>query len=137
MNRNRLLKHLVFLMFFIFLANSLALKLHWYSLVWYFDIIMHTLGGLWVGMFFLYVLERNKAKPMNLKLVMKVILATLAVGLIWEAYEFYIYQHLSQNPFDLADTLSDLLCDIIGAVLACVYFLKLIVFKRIDKVQSN
>ena len=94
MDRKRLLKHLVFLMFFLFLANTVAIKLNWYSLIWYFDIIMHILSGLWVGMFFLYVFERKESRPLDVAMFLKVFFATLAIGLLWEVYEFYLWSAL-------------------------------------------
>ncbi len=137
MNKKLLLKHLVSLMFFIFIANSLALKFYWYSLVWYFDIIMHTLGGMWVGMFFLYVFERREYKPLTIGLFLRVMACVLLVGLLWEMYEFYIFQHLSRNTFDLTDTLSDVGFDLLGGALSGLYFLKIIMRKLRDRVQSS
>ncbi len=136
MDSKRLLKHLVLLMFFIFLANILALKFYWYSLLWYFDVIMHTLGGVWVGMFFLYVFKRKNFNPPDSILFFKVVLATIVVGLLWEFYEFYIYQYLIGNPFDLFDTTSDLVLDVLGSFLSFLYFSKFIMVGARNRLQS-
>ncbi len=135
MDRKRLLKHLVFLMFFLFLANTVAIKLNWYSLIWYFDIIMHILSGLWVGMFFLYVFERKESRPLDVAMFLKVFFATLAIGLLWEVYEFYLYQYLSQIPFDSVDTVADLFNDVLGSSIAFFYFSKFIMLSSQNKLK--
>lgn len=135
MNSKRLLKHLVTLMFFIFLANTLALKLNLYSLVWYLDIIMHTLGGMWVGMFFLYVFNRRNPTSLNFKIVVQTLVTTLAIGLLWEIYEFYVYQYLSHITFDMQDTSSDIFFDLLGYSMACFYFSKFIMIDVRNRLQ--
>jgi len=135
MDSKRLLKHLVYLMFFIFIANLLAIKFHWYSLIWYFDIVMHILGGFWVGMFFLYVFKRKDFKPVDAHLFFKVFLASLVIGILWEFYEFYIYQHISQIPFNQFDTLTDIFFDLLGSSFAFLYFSKLIMLRSINRLQ--
>ncbi len=135
MNKEKLLKHLVFLMFFIFFTNSIILKFHWYYSIWWIDILMHFLGGFWVGGFFLYVFIRKKTRSESFIFLAKVVLATLAVGLVWEIYEFYIYQYLSQNPFDLIDTISDLFFNILGSIISFFYLFKIIIPTPLNKVQ--
>lgn len=135
MNRNKLLKHLVFLMFFIFVMNIFALKFYWYFSIWYFDIIMHSLSGFWVGVFFLYVFERRKLVAPDTNLFTKVILATFIIGIIWEVYEFYIFQHIGMMPFDIFDTLSDIFFDLLGVLMSILYFSKFIMLNEQNKIQ--
>ena len=137
MANRRLLKHLVYLMFFIFIANTLALKFYWYSFVWYFDIIMHFLGGFWVGMFFLYVLGRKEILSVNSSLIIKVLFAVFIIGIVWEFYEFYIYQYISEIPFNPLDTVSDIFLDIFGGILSIFYFLKIIMTLSLNRVQLD
>src|SRR3989344_3578880 len=84
MNRKRILKHLVFLMFFLFILNLIAQEFYWYFTIWYFDIIMHFLSGFWVGLFFLYVFYNEN---LFLKQILTVILGVLLIGVLWEAFE--------------------------------------------------
>lgn len=132
MERKLLLKHLVYLMFFIFLANFLALKFFWYSLIWYFDIVMHFLGGVWVGMFFLYVFTRGERQISIKRLFLEVILATLVVGVLWEFYEYYL-SVISGSSWDLMDTLSDMFFDFLGGIVAYGYLYKSIMSSQINK----
>lgn len=135
MDRKRLLKHLVSLMFFIFIVSILNTKFYWDSLLWYFDVIMHTLGGLWVGMFFLYVFGRSGPSYFNLMLVVKVLVATLLIGVFWEIYQFYIYQYISRTPFDLKDVSSDVFFDLLGAMFSFLYFKRFIMIENKDRVE--
>ncbi len=135
MNRQTLLKHLVWLMFFIFIVNSTGEFLHWDTLLWYFDIVMHSLGGVWVGMFFVYVFSKYEAS--RARLFLQVLLATTAMGIFWEFYQYYIYVIVSRTPFDFHDTSIDVLCDLAGAIFAGSYFIRRIMPAKTNKVKSE
>ena len=125
MDRKRLVKHLVFLMFFIFIVNLSAQQFHWYFSVWYFDMFMHFLGGFWVGLVFLWFFSRESTslEPF-LQLIFKVIFAVLMVGILWEIFEISIDKIIIQNPFNALDTFSDIFFDLTGGLVAVLYFLK-------------
>jgi len=125
MDRKRLLKHLVFLVFFIFIANLLAQQFYWYFSIWYFDMFMHFLGGFWVGLVFLWFFSRESTslEPF-LQLIFKVIFAVLMVGILWEIFEISIDKIIIQNPFNALDTFSDIFFDLTGGLVAVLYFLK-------------
>src|SRR3989344_6115892 len=62
MDRKKFFKRIVYLIFFIFIVHFFANKFYWYSSIWYFDIIMHFLGGLWVGLFFIWFKKKPDPK---------------------------------------------------------------------------
>ena len=134
MNKKSLLKHLVFMMFFIFLANFLILKFYWYSLIWYLDIVMHFLGGFWVGLFFLYVFFRKEQPSFTSGLFFKLLFITLLVGLLWELYEFLL-NIIAITPFNLNDTILDIFSSLLGSTVSVFYFLKIIMSAPLNKVQ--
>ncbi|PIR68285.1 hypothetical protein COU49_01815 [Candidatus Nomurabacteria bacterium CG10_big_fil_rev_8_21_14_0_10_35_16] len=134
MIRKRLIQHLISLMFFIFLANFFILKFYWYSLIWYLDIIMHLLGGFWVGLFFLYIFSRKQQVYFNLNLILKIFFVSFLVGFLWELYEFYL-NVVSGTIFNFNDTISDLCFDLLGSIVSILYFFKIIMSERINKVQ--
>ena len=136
MNRKSLLKHLILLMFLLFIVNFLILKFYWYSLIWYSDIIMHFLSGFWVGLFFIYIFSIKKSIPSAFLLFFKVFFATLAIGLLWELYEFFL-NTISFTSFDLVDTVSDVFFDLLGSVISVFYFFKVIMSSPINKVQLS
>ena len=146
MNKKRFFTSLSLLVFFIFILNTLASKFYWYFSIWYFDMIMHFLGGLWLGLVFIWVflikgtifLENSLEKItdlINFKLITKIILAILIVGVSWEIFEIIFNNILAGTSFDLLDTVSDIFCDLAGGVFAILFFLiKRIMLKKEDKV---
>lgn len=103
-----------------FLANTVILKLHLYYSVWWIDMVMHFLGGLWVGLFFLYVFYTREWFSNK---VLAVILSVLLIGLLWEVFELFI-GIIAKESFSPSDTLSDLFFDMAGGALAVFYFLR-------------
>ncbi len=121
MATRKLLKHIVFLMFLMFVADYLAKVFYWYYSIWYFDVIMHFLGGFWVGLFFIYVFYR---KELKLNSVPNIILCILAVGVLWEIFEFFVFNQIGSTAFDRLDTISDIFLDLSGGFFALLYFMK-------------
>lgn len=121
MNRQNLLKRLALLVFFIFVANFLANKFHWYYSIWYFDMIMHFIGGFWAGLLVLYFLGTEDFSPQALS---KIFFLVLVIGIGWEVFELFVDKTITSKPFNLFDTSSDLLFDLSGAMMALFYYLK-------------
>jgi hypothetical protein len=111
---------IVFLMFFVFFIDKLADKFYWYNSIWYLDMIMHFLGGLWVGLFFIYIYYYRASK----NLVFKIIFSVLLVGISWEIFEFITFNMIGRTPFDYLDTLADIFFDLSGGLLAILYLFK-------------
>ena len=128
-------------MFSIFGANYLALKFYWYSSIWYFDMIMHSLGGFWVGMFFIWFFSIEdlpffsfSLAVIDFKLILKTVLFILFIGISWELFEFFVFNQLGHDPFNILDTISDLCFDLAGGFLALFYFYKISMFTREDHI---
>jgi len=120
MDKKKLLKWIVCLMFLMFLANQVALKFYWYYSIWWFDILMHFSGGFWVGLFFLYVFYD---KYSALKKFLFVISCVLLIGILWEFFEFFM-NLISTEVFSLSDTALDVFFDLFGGTFAIFYFSK-------------
>ncbi|MEX2029154.1 MAG: hypothetical protein WD963_01585 [Candidatus Paceibacterota bacterium] len=121
MDRGNLLKHLIFLMFFIFLAHLLAEQFYWYYSIAWFDMFMHFLGGVWLGLFFFYVFSRNKQIVPSF---FKIIFFVLMVGILWEVFQFFTKNYIGRDPFDIIDTLSDVFFDLLGGLCVILYVWK-------------
>ncbi len=115
MDKKKFLIRLIFLIFFIFLLNYLAMKFYWYSSIWYFDMPMHFLGGFWLGLASLYFFP---SKNFSFKAVLKVFLIVLFVGLSWEIFEIIIDRVITGDLFNTLDTLSDICFDLSGGLFA-------------------
>jgi len=129
MNKRKLSIRVAILIIFIFLVNFSAGKFHWYSSLPWFDMPMHFLGGMWLGLAFIWLLPPNQSSRIS---ILKIILGVLTIGLLWEVYEVLVDGAFSQKPFDLFDTVSDLFFDLAGGMTAVFYF-----FKRIILQSSN
>lgn len=122
MERKKLTKRILFLIVFIFFLNLLAHKLHLYVSIWYFDMFMHTLGGIWLSLAVIFVLNISTFSRQNF---LKIILSVLLVGIAWEIFEFGVDEIILKNPLNTKfDTLSDLVCDTFGGVIGIIYYFR-------------
>ncbi|MFA6257261.1 MAG: hypothetical protein WCT29_02195 [Candidatus Paceibacterota bacterium] len=134
MGGRKLLKLLSVLIFVIFFINFSANTFYWYSSIGYFDTIVHYFGGAWVGFFTLYL---SSEELPSARLVIKVLISVLLVGVCWEAYELIIDKVVSGNFLNPLDTVSDLFFDFAGGASALLYYIYKIMSLRTSKVQSQ
>jgi len=114
----------------IFVYASLFLgEVHGYYLkYWWWDILLHTSSGLIMGVFgflLVYVLNEHEDLEMHMKpgfVCLFAFMFALGMGTIWEIVEFALDQLLGMNTqgSDLADTMSDLIVDGIGALIISI-----------------
>jgi len=117
----------------IFVLNFLGNNFGWYSSVWYFDNIMHFLGGFWLAFMGIYIFK----KDIPLNLVFKVLTLVFVVSVGWEIFEILVNEAIAQNPFDTINTVSDLIFDLAGGGAALFYYMKRIMLPAENNVQSN
>lgn len=121
MDRKRLFHTVSGLIIFIFFANALANKFYWYSSIWYFDIVMHFLGGFAVGLLALYL---TRTEEISKPVVLRVMLAVVLVGLGWEIFELVVDKVISRNVLNILDSSADLFFDSAGGLAAVFYYVK-------------
>ncbi|RJQ28803.1 hypothetical protein C4571_02820 [Candidatus Parcubacteria bacterium] len=119
---------LVFSLIAILGFNFAALKAEWYHAFWWLDVLMHMIGGAWVGLFFYYLfVERFNVIDRNQKLALFVLgIGFVAlVGIFWEFYEFLTdifilkaYPYNREPGYILYDTHTDFVNDFIGGAIA-------------------
>ena len=124
MDSKKFLIRLVSLIFFIFFVNYLAMKFYWYSSIWYFDMPMHFLGGLWLGLAIIWFF---KVKEVSFKSIFYIILGVLLIGTLWEVFEIFIDKNITGLSFNTLDTFSDIFFDLAGGSFAILYFLKRVI----------
>jgi|SRR3989344_38873 len=132
MDRKKLIKRLLILIFFIFVVNFFANKFYLYSSIWYFDMIMHFLGGFWVGLACLYFFV---PKILSLKSILTILLFVLFIGVGWEIFEALVDRVITQNLLNILDLSSDIFFDLSGGALAILYFFKRIMFVKENEIQ--
>lgn len=133
MDRKKLLIHLVVLIFFIFAVNATAYKFYWYSEIWWFDMVLHFMGGVWLGLFFIHLFFHEY---WSFDTIFKIILGVLLVGIFWEIYEIFVNDYITRNPFNTRDTISDICLDLAGGLFAILYYTKNIMFPHKNTLQS-
>jgi len=131
-----LFKRILYLILFIFVANYLANKFYLYSSIWYFDMIMHFLGGLWLGLLVIWFLYSEiTSSGFSLKLILKILLGVFLIGVFWEIFEIIFNNIIAQSPFNTLDTISDIFFDLAGGTFAVLYcFRKCMIFSK-NKVE--
>ena len=90
-DKKKLFIRLSTLIIFIFILNLIANKFYWYSSIWYFDMIMHFVGGFWLGLSFLWLFP---IKEITFKKIVEIILGILLIGILWEVYEIVVNEFL-------------------------------------------
>jgi len=96
-----------------------AIKFFLYWQIWWLDIPMHFLGGIFAGLFSLWVaVGFYKVLEDRLKIIAISLFGGLLIGFFWEIFEFkagLTYNTLGNYPLD---TMKDIFMDILGALSA-------------------
>ncbi|MEI6280518.1 MAG: hypothetical protein WCP17_00775 [bacterium] len=124
-DRRKLFKTQAYSIILIFILNTIAVKFDFYSSIWYFDMIMHFLGGFWLGLAFLWLFSyKNSSLELFFALIFKIILSVLIIGVLWEIFEIIFINIIAKNPFNTLDSLSDIFFDLSGSSFVIIFFLK-------------
>lgn len=119
--------------------NFFAFRYFWYWYIWWFDNLMHFLGGLALGLFgcWLFFSAWRRADVLSIPVTARTILpmvflASLAIGSIWELFEFSLDQllgpqiHFKTLRFlgeNSRDVLTDTVFDLIGGLLVGLFII--------------
>lgn len=107
--------------------NKLGSNFDLYWRFWWYDIIMHFLGGLWIGLMVLWIYYLSgyfkKIKKDKSFIFLLSFLSVLIVGISWEIFE-YLFEIVFSNNY-ISDTSLDLIMDILGGLVASIVLLVL------------
>ena len=95
------------------------MNFYWYSSVWYLDMFMHFLGGFWLSFAMIWFFKIKKITP---KIIFEIILGVLFFSIIWEVFEIIVDKSITDNIFNILDTISDIFFDLAGGFSAMLYF---------------
>ncbi|MBL7045352.1 MAG: hypothetical protein ISR98_02020 [Parcubacteria group bacterium] len=127
MLKQKLFKEQFILVAIIALLDFIAINFYLYWTFWWFDIVMHFLGGLWVGLIVLwfFFFSGYVYKDIDLVKRSKIFLITIAsvlfVGLVWEVWEVWAKLVFINEASYFVDTPLDLIMDTLGGITAFVY----------------
>ena len=117
---------LFFLLILLWGLNSLAGVFDLYYVFNWYDVMMHTLGGVILGLMAIMLIRRFQTLSQFsiLKKVIFIIMSGIIGGILWEVFEYFQDVYLqTAMQVSLRDTMSDLVCDTIGAgIVAVVYW---------------
>lgn len=117
MQRRLLYLQLVVVAIVAFFDIYFGLDRMYFWTLWWYDIPMHILGGIWAGLFGAWALLFVDVRP-SLRVFL---VGALVVGAGWEVFE-YVF-HMGGNPHMSypIDTLKDLIDDALGGLIG--YFI--------------
>lgn len=115
------------LIFFIFGTLYLGEGRRYYDLYWWWDIMLHTLSGIILGILgflMVYILNQEKKIKVNLApgfVALFTFMFAVAIGAIWEITEFLIDITFDANTQKgNTDTMTDLIVDTLGALFVSI-----------------
>lgn len=121
--------YLAALIVLIGVSHSIVLFRHLQFTHPWVDIPLHLAGGLWIGLFslWLYYSDRTRfpEKDRSLHFVVTVALvSSMTIGAAWELFEYVVNLLTVGEFYDLVDMLADLTNDAIGALSGAAFFVK-------------
>ena len=136
MLRQQILKKLAVSFVVLAIFNEIAVFIHWYSIIWWFDMPMHFLGGM--AVFYLSAVLWLPARKFvsDRRFLFEGIITALLIGVLWEALELYLFLTYGDPNFILLDSISDLFFDLAGAFLGA-YFLAQILNQKSESNLSS
>lgn len=143
---SRIYIFLISVLVFLFVVQALALGGFLGYGLWWLDVVMHFLGGIWLAVLGWWYLFGYKNYPRDFSpsglLILGLISFAVFSGVLWEFYEFswdYFFAKPYQDTLaqmSLEDTLSDLFFDLFGAVIASGFLLYYYRFGYRSNVQN-
>lgn len=101
-----------------------AQQFFFYWTFWWYDIMMHGLGGLLIGLMTAWVIAFPAHGILPLPSSLTIILVVLSVGIAWEVFEYVVGANVFYSSFGsyALDTISDIAMDVAGALGATLIF---------------
>lgn len=130
MNRNSGAVFVCCLVVLIAFLHISALQFYLYWSLWWFDILMHFLGGAWVAAAVLWCLLLSGYVHTRWRPFRTAVCLTIIVGILWEIYEYAFGMTLVEHEAYVFDTALDLVMDMIGAITLSPLFISLVCKKQ-------
>lgn len=135
MNKNLLLSACL-LVLFIWLVNTAANHFYWYSAMWWFDIPMHIIGGMFLGLFAGALFFKKIRGLSNKEVLVIILLFVLIVGLSWELFEYVVQAFIKGATLaSVPDSIKDMVMDLLGGLFTSFFVLRAI--KRYNRAHAN
>ncbi len=107
----------------VLILHLVAYEYHFYWTLWWYDIMMHGLGGFAVGALIMWTTRHVYRLPFSVPEFIIVIVGVLVVGIAWELFEFVIGSQANQSyETYVLDTMIDIAMDVFGGAAAYLAF---------------
>lgn len=120
------LKHSLGVIILICFLHIIGIKFHLYWEFWWFDIVQHFLGGVWVALtslWFVYFSGIIKRPFRPKEAVVLAFISILVIGTGWEVFEYIFGIAVIQENYCI-DTTMDFIMDFLGAGASTYYIIK-------------
>jgi len=126
MHKNPFFQFLFLLLLVIATLEFIGLDRLWLFVFWWFDLVLHFLGGVWVSgmaLWFFFLSGYVQSPPRTVPKVAGVAAASfLIVGTGWEIFEFLAGAIFATEVEYFFDTATDMLIGLLGGVLIASFF---------------
>jgi len=125
--KTRVFKLLSFVLFVLAILHFLGVKFYLDWVYSWYDMVLHFLGGVAVGLFAIWVFEHISGYNLwtNIRILIWGLVMVLTVGVLWEIFEIYVgFTDFGDGMQYVTDTISDLVLDSVGGILGLIYGLK-------------
>lgn len=103
-------------------VHSVGIIADFYAIFPWYDIMTHAWGGIVIGFFILALITRfTNLSFGTTKHGIAWFAVILAIAIGWEFYEIFVSFLIPLYPFDLGDTLFDVINDLLGAYVAFMW----------------
>lgn len=118
---------LIAIAFFAFVVAALhaaAYEYYFYWSMWWYDIMMHGLGGLLIGLIAAWAITFPLREKLKVSRFFFIVGVTLFVGILWEVFEYTVGTYANYNSFNsyVFDTMTDIGMDTAGAFVATLLY---------------
>lgn len=120
MLRSRIFLTACFLTVVVGCLDIIGLKLYLFWTVWWFDMVMHFLGGATVALFGTYYVEQHR-NPSYANFLVVGLFTSIIFGVFWELYELAFHITDIHTADYIADTGMDMIMDTTGGFVAVLY----------------
>lgn len=120
------------IIFAIFIIHIFATIYFLYWIIPWLDILMHILGGAFVGLIILYIYYQSTyVEPRHFSKIfvfLLVLSSTALIGVLWEFFEFFIDEYVAVSGWltligGVRDTLEDLFFNLVGSIASAIIFI--------------
>lgn len=126
-DRVTFLKQVFTLILFIAALHLFATAFYFYWIFWWYDLVLHFLGGFWVATATLWLVFYSgyikRPRWSFARAISLVIVSTIIIGILWEVFEVAVGANFHPEGY-WPDTSVDIIMDTAGALTAYLYFLR-------------